>query len=97
MIQYTINDNNLHLIDSYKCSKKNFSIELNNIKNESPNSNVWKRKISQMCLEWGTHNFCYMFGIEKERTKDCDLNYPQSFWIRAIYAIVGVLTWIFIK
>lgn len=97
MIQYTISDNNLHLIDSYMESKKFFSTELKSIRELEPNYGVWNRGIPQMCLEWAVHNACYALGIKKEQTKDCDLNYPQPFWERAAYAICGCIVWPFIK
>lgn len=87
---------NLHLVDSYEVKKRDFADTLNSIKEEQPDSEVWNRGIPQMCLEIACHNACYGLGLWKDRTKDCDLDYPQSFWERAIYAVVGVLVWIFI-
>ena len=97
MIRHTITDNNLHLIDSYKVSKRDFKKELKAIHDFHPNYDVWNRGREQMCLEWATHNACYALGIKREQTKDCDLEYPQSFWVRAAYAICGCVVWIFIK
>lgn len=97
MIKYTISDNNLHLIDSYKVHKKDFAKELNEIKKKEPDYLVWNRGVPQMCLEWSCHNFLYMLGLWRSRTKDVDLNYPQSFLIRAVYAVCGCFAWLFIK
>lgn len=97
MIDHTITDENLHLIDSYKVSKKDFSKELNEIKEHEPDYQVWNRGIPQMCLEWAVHNAAYALNIKREQARHVDLNYPQSFWERAFYAIGGCLVWPFIK
>lgn len=96
-MEYTIDNNNLHLVDSYKVSKHNFKSELENIKLQSPGYDVWNRGIPQMELELAVHNFFYCIGIARERTKDCDINYPQGFLERAAYAVLGCIVWIFIK
>lgn len=102
MIKHTITPKNvipanLHLIDSYKVSKKKFNSELKQIKAFHPDSEVWNRGFAQMKLEWATHNALHSLGILKSHTKDVDLNYPQGFVVRAFYAITGCLVWIFIK
>ena len=87
---------NLHLVDSYRVKKRDFADTLNSIKADYLDSEVWNRCISQMCLEIACHNACYGLGLWRDRTKDCDLNYKQSFLTRAMYAVIGVLVWIFI-
>ena len=96
-MEYTIDNNNLHLVDSYKVSKHNFKSELENIKLKSPGYDVWNRGIPQMELEWASHNALYDLHILRDRTADCDLQYPQSFIERAAYAVFGCVVWIFIK
>ena len=102
MIKYTITGKdeipaNLHLIDSYTVSKKNFQGTLNRIRAIHPKSEVWNRCDAQMKLEWATHNAAYDLHIFRSHTKDCDLDYPQCFLVRAFYAVVGCLVWLFIK
>lgn len=94
---YTISDSNLHLIDSYKVSKRDFRKSLLDIQAAEPHYQVWNRCLCGMELEWASHNFCYALGIARERTKDCDLNYPQTLIEKIAYPIVGALVWIFIK
>jgi hypothetical protein len=96
MTRYIVTDDNLKIIDSYKLSKKYFSAEIKSIRDIYPDSKVWNRGIPQMCLELACHNFAYNVGFQRERTKDTDINYPQSFWERALYAVVGVLVWVFV-
>ncbi|MBQ3712075.1 MAG: hypothetical protein II891_06740 [Bacteroidales bacterium] len=88
---------NLCIFDSYKVSKKKFQTELNQMKALHPKSEVWERGFAQMKLEWAAHNAAYALGIARSHTKDVDLNFPQSFFVRAFYAVVGVLVWVFVK
>lgn len=96
-MKYIITNSNLHLIDSYKVSKKRFDGELNRIKAIHPNSDVWKRSRCSMKLEWATHNGLYAIGIMRDHTKDVDINYPQKWYAKVGYAVCGSLFWIFIK
>lgn len=97
MIDHTITDENLHLIDSYKVSKKDFSKELNDIKEHEPDYQVWNRCIPQMCLEWAVHNAAYALNIKREQARHVDLDYPQSFIEKIGYTVCGILVWLFIK
>ena len=96
-MEYTVSDNNLQLIDSYKVSKKRFDGELNRIEAIHPVSDVWKRSRCSMKLEWATHNGLYALGIKRDHTKDVDINYPQKWYAKVGYTICGALFWIFIK
>ena len=101
MVKYTITTAgqvpaNLHLIDSYKESKRLFKSDLLAIKASNQDSEVWMREICGMKLEWACHNALYHLHIARERTKDCDLNAPQSFLEKAAYSVLGILVWPFI-
>lgn len=97
-INYNLTETNLTIYDSYKVSKKKFKPFLKKVKNENPNVTLFKeRKIWHMCLEWATHNFFHKLKIEEDRTKNCDLNYPQKWYIKLGYIIMGCIGWIFIK
>ena len=97
MIRYTITQNNLHLVDSYQVSKRRFGAILRSIKGIHPQSDVWKKGMFEMKMEWAVHNLCYCLHIKRSETKDCDLNYPQRWWIRIAYIITGLMSWIFIR
>jgi len=96
-MKYTITNNNLHLVDSYKISKNRFDGELNRIRGIHPSSQVWKRKRYAMKLEWATHNGLYALGIKRDHTKDVDINYPQKWYAKIGYFFVGCCVWLFIK
>ncbi|MBQ3984500.1 MAG: hypothetical protein II636_04150 [Bacteroidales bacterium] len=97
MIDYTISNSNLHLVDSYKLRKKEFRPTLDAIQLVNPEYDVWKRWKCGMCCEWATHNALHSLGLWEERTRSVDLNYPQSLLEKVAYAIVGCLVWPFIK
>lgn len=94
-MNYTITDNNLHIEDSCKEYKAVMDTILDMIRQEHPDSNVWKRSMFSLKCEWIVHNFLYSLGLWRSHTKDVDLNYPNKWeWL---YKIIGVLVWLFIK
>ena len=100
MVAYTISTNDLQIKDSYLVSKHDFETELlwvKNDKEENADSLVWNRSIASMRREWATHNACYCLGLFRSHTKDVDLNYPQKWYEKIIYSIVGRLVMPFIR
>lgn len=92
---YTISDNCLCIIDSYRVTKHDMIPELQKIHEETANSHVWNRKYKSLKNEWIVHNFLYNIHLFRSHTKDIDLNYPNKFeWI---YNMLGTLVSIFIK
>lgn len=47
--------------------------------------------------EWCVHSLLYRLGIARERTKDCDLNWPQKWYIRTAYTVAGLIARIFTR
>lgn len=95
-MKYTITQSNLHLVDSYKVSKRYFDRELARIKGLHPNSDVWLRSFCSMRKELATHNALYDLGLFRSRTKDCDINYPLKWYMEVAYAVVGTIVYPFI-
>ena len=93
---YIISDHNLKIYDSFEVKKKDFKPTLVAIEEREPNYAVWNRGKNQMCLEWACHNACYFLNIKRSSTKDVDFEFPQAWYIRWAYAIIGCLVWIFI-
>ena len=91
-MEYTIDNNNLHLVDSYKVSKFKFCKTLKQIRAEESNSMVWERSLFSLAMEWTCHNFLYMVGYQRERTGSVDLDYPCDHpeWL---YIIGGMIVW----
>ena len=96
MIEYTIDEHNLHIPQSYLIKKVRFGEILREIKEANPNSNVWKRKMFSLKMEWTVHNFLYHLGYKKAQTGDVDLDNPcdRPEWL---YCTLGILMWIFVK
>lgn len=95
-MQISVTEHNVHITDSCTISKKLFEPILKDTKKDYPDSKVWERSMKSLCAEWAVHNFCYMIGFQKERTKDCDLDNPcdKPQWL---YMILGSLVWPLIK
>lgn len=91
---YTITNNNIHLYNSYLTPKKEFVPTLKEIGEDNPeNLVIQNRSVSDMKYEWAVHNFLYNLGIEKERTKDTNLEWPRKCREKLVYNILGFLVW----
>lgn len=84
---------NTLILDSYIVkSKRDMKSILEIIRsNVSDRCAIHKRSISGMIYEWRVHNLLYSLGIQRERTKDVDLNIGQPWYIKALYFIVSPL------
>ena len=98
IVKYSLTTTNLHIEDSYQIPGRDFREILTDISRENPGAFLFKaRSICSMSLEWATHNFLYEIGYQRERTCDADLDYPQKWYYRVAYAIIGSLVWMFIR
>lgn len=88
----TVTDNNIHIKDSYLFTGKSIKIDvINKLKKLYKNSTVLKKRSTySLVSEWTTHNRLYKLGIERERTKDADLNYPLKWYVCLAYDILGI-------
>ena len=90
-MEYIITDNNIHIPNSYQITKKKQMKEiLLQIKSEHSKCHVFNRSIKSLCSEWKAHNRLYKLGIEPDRTKSVDLNYPLKWYVELIYNIIGI-------
>lgn len=79
-------------------SKNEYNALLDQINYEAPNHIVTtNRSRLSLKLELAAHALLYNLHIARERTRDCDLNYPQAWYIRAGYAVCGTIGLIFNK
>ena len=98
MKNITVSANNIHIEESYDVSKKEFNLYIDTAMLINPSNLVTKnRSRFSLKMEWATHNFLYKIGLFKSHTADVDLNYPQKWYITALYCIAGMFSWIFIK
>ena len=97
MRAYEVSPHNIRIPDSYEVSKRGFDAILDSLKLRHPDCEVWKRSRWSLKAEWATHNALYGLGIARERTKDCDLNANQAWYVEGAYIVVGAIVWVFIK
>lgn len=95
-MDWIVTENNICIKESYKASKKSFGSILASIRATNPNCNVFKRSMFSLKTEWATHNALWYLHILRARTADTDLNYPQKWWEKIGYSVVGVIVWPFI-
>lgn len=78
MNNYTLTQNNLHICDSYKVRRWKMRRELRNIKKQAQPGQtiVFERSLFSLKMEWLCHNTLYLLGIQRDRTKDADLDNP---------------------
>ena len=96
-MEYEVSSNNIKLKSSFEVSKEDFERELLAMRERHPESQVWNRSIDSLKREWAAHNAFYAMGIYRNRTALMDLNWPQLWFVRLGYAILGKIAWPFIK
>ena len=87
--KYSVSENNIHMDSSFLVSKDDFESELNALREQYPESQVWNRYIESLKHEWATHNAFHAMGIFPNRTGHMDLNWPQPWFVRLGYAVIG--------
>ena len=97
MRAYEVAPHNIRIPDSYEVSKHGFDAILDYLKIRHPDCEVWKRSRWSLKAEWAVHNALYGLGIARERTKDCDLDYPQPWYVEGAYIVFGAIVWAFIR
>lgn len=91
-MEYKVSNDNIHITDSYKITDADdmYSV-LDSIRFAHPNCRVFKKRgYESMIREWKSHNRLYRLGLWKEHTKDVDLNWPQKWYEKVIYFILGL-------
>lgn len=94
-MKYRIFNDRVKLIDSYLVPKAKFGRELASIRNLHPTCLLWQRSEGSLRREWASHNLAYSLGFKEGKTKDCDLEFTQRWYMKLLYAAVGtVALWI---
>jgi hypothetical protein len=93
---YEVTDNNIHINNSCNYEKSSFDIVFQYLRDKYPTNQVLlNRKDRSLAKEWATHNLLYNMRIARDHTKDLDLNWPQKWYVKLGYCIVGtVALWI---
>ena len=97
-LHVTIVCNNVHIKDSFTVTKrKDIKSVLKDIKQFLVDNHITMdnpfnhRSICNMSREWITHNNLYKLNYQPERTKDCDLNYPQKWYMNILYFLGSLI------
>lgn len=92
-IRVDLSESNTKIYSSYKVKKysdiKAFILRtrmLVGYKNYAINN----RKLFGMILEWRAHNLLYSLHLFRSHTKDVDLEYPQKWYYKIIWGIIGI-------
>ena len=88
-MDYEVSANNIQLKSSFEVSKDDFERELMTIWELHPDSLVWNRSIDSLKREWAAHNAFHALGLVRKQTADTDLNWPQPWFIRLGYDLLG--------
>lgn len=96
-MEYRVLGNRVKLLDSYLIPKARYETELNVVRYREPKCPLWGRSMGSMRREWAVHNLAYALRIKRSRTKDCDLEFEQTWYNNLAYAIIGTIAFIFIK
>lgn len=96
-MEYEVSSNNIKLKSSFEVSKEYFERELLALRERHPGSQVWNRSIDSLKREWAAHNALHALGILRKQTAHTDLNWPQPWFIRVAYDLIGKVVWPFIK
>ena len=96
-MEYDVSSNNIKLKSSFEVSKDDFERELLAMRERHPESQVWNRSIDSLKREWAAHNALHALGILRSQTAHTDLNWPQPWFIRVAYDLIGKVVWPFIK
>ena len=96
-MDYEVSPNNIQLKSSFEVSKEDFERELAAIRELHPESQVWNRSIESLKREWAVHNAFHALGVARKQAAHTDLNWPQPWFIRVAYDLLGRVVWPFIK
>lgn len=88
----------IHILNSYQASKKEIDYILKEFRDRHPkNPTLENRSDRSLKNEWLAHNLLYRLGIAVENTRDLGLEYPQKWYLKIGYWIVGNLAKVFLS
>lgn len=90
---FTVSPNNIHLESSFLVPKEDFERELELMREQHPESEVWNRSMESLKREWAAHNALHALGVFRSRTAHMDLNWPQPWYVRMGYEVAGRVVW----
>ena len=86
----TFTADNVHIPNSYRYSREEVEDFVKDAKPKHPSClPLQKRSKRSLLREWAAHKLAYLVGFKRERTASVDLNYPQRWWVKVLYFVVG--------
>ena len=88
-----VTDNNIHIVNSYLIKKRSdMQLVLTYLRCMYHENKVLKHRSNESMLnEWCSHNLLYNLNIQRDRTADVDLDYPQKLVYKIAYWILAKL------
>lgn len=92
-ITFSVSNNNIHIVDSYKIHNQMDMWEILKIIKEFCENEgyTYVRDNLSWLHEWGAHNWLYEKGISQERTGSVDLNETEGKFRLFVYKILSRL------
>lgn len=98
LVEYSVNVTNVHILNAYKYSKFGFREIITDIKKMNPdNFTLQNRKNFSIILDWSLNNLLYRFGINREKTRDLDINPKTSMFRKVTAFLLMPLSFLVIK
>ena len=86
----TFTTDNVHIPNSYRYCRKEVENFVKDAKPKHPSCQpLQKRSKRSLLREWAAHKLAYLVDFKRERTASVDLNYPQRWWVKVLYFVVG--------
>lgn len=95
-LEITLSTNNIHIENSHNVEIPIVMDEiLSMLRKEVDDADITidtplnHRSNASLIREWVAHNNLYILGYEQERTKNCDLDYPQKWYVKVAYWLLS--------
>lgn len=87
---------NIHIEGSSAMSRREFLAALEAAPHNAEYLAVrYRRSTRSLLREWAAHKLCYALHIKRSSTESVDLDWPQAWYFRLGYFVVGGLALIF--
>lgn len=87
-------EDNTHIESSYKIKNISAMRALLESHRDSPVYSglaITRRSVSSMIMEWCAYNLLHALGVARSRTESVDLDYPQAWYYKVGYFVLGCL------
>jgi hypothetical protein len=85
-----MSNNAATIYDSYKIKKWSHMKEVIEVIKSLNNNPLQNQSTFILICEWRVHNLLYWLKIQKDRTKDCDLNI-NKWYLKIAYTLLSIL------